>query len=141
MLVVNAHIKIPDDELHFTFARSSGPGGQNVNKVNSKAILRWSVTKSPNLPDEVRARFLLHYANRITAEGEIVLASQTYRDQPRNVLACRQRLQTMLKAVAARPRRRKKTKPSRGSIERRLQQKRETSRKKNERRGGTSRDD
>ena len=72
-LRVNSRITIPAGELKFSFVRSSGPGGQNVNKVNSKAQLRWSVTASTALPDDVRARLSARLARRLTERGELVL--------------------------------------------------------------------
>jgi ribosome-associated protein len=81
MLEVNDRIRVPEEEFSWTFVRSGGPGGQNVNKVASKAVLRWSVGASPNLPDDVRARFRSHQHRRITVEGDLVLTSQRYRDQ------------------------------------------------------------
>jgi ribosome-associated protein len=135
MLIVNPRLQIPLTEFEFSFARSSGPGGQNVNKVNSKAWLRWPVLASPSLPPAVRERFLAKYRNRVTAEGDLMLASQRYRDQGRNIDDCLEKLRAMLAEAATPPVRRKKTKPSRGSIERRLEGKREKSRKKQGRRG------
>jgi ribosome-associated protein len=119
-LVISAGIKIPFSEFSFTFARSAGPGGQNVNKVNSKAILRWQASESPSLPPEVRARFLAQNHHRITSDGEFVMSSQRYRDQPRNIADCHEKLQALLVAAAVRPVRRRKTKPSAGSRRRRL---------------------
>src|SRR5690242_13852589 len=80
-LTINSRIRIPHQEFEFSFARSGGPGGQNVNKVNSKALLRWPVHNSPSLPADVRHRFLTRYRSRLTTEGEIILSSQRYRDQ------------------------------------------------------------
>ncbi len=71
MLIVNSRLQIPLSEFEFTYARSSGPGGQNVNKVNSKALLRWPVRQSPSLTAEVRERFLRRFASRLTNEGGI----------------------------------------------------------------------
>ena len=115
MLQVNGRIRIPEDEFEFTYARSSGPGGQNVNKVNSKALLRWPVTVSPSLPEEVRGRFIQRYRSRLTEAGEILISSQRYRDQGRNVDDCLDKLREMILAVATRPKTRKATKPSRAS--------------------------
>jgi len=134
MLRAGPDIQIPLDELHFTFVRSAGPGGQNVNKVASKAVLRWAVAASPSLSNAVRARFLVRYSSRLTITGELVITSQLYRDQSRNRADCLEKLQQMLAAVAAAPRRRKKTRPSRGSVERRLETKQRQSRRKNARR-------
>ncbi len=71
-------IDIFENELQFSFVRSSGPGGQNVNKLNTKAILRWSPTRSQSLPEEVRQRFLMRYGRRITADGDIIISSQRF---------------------------------------------------------------
>jgi ribosome-associated protein len=135
-LVVNADISIPAAELIFTFARSAGPGGQNVNKVNTKAVLRWRVVDTPSLPPAVRARFLAKYGNRVNADGELVLASDEHREQGRNLTACREKLRTMIAAVLTPPRRRIKTRPSRGAVERRIESKQRQSEKKQGRKGG-----
>jgi ribosome-associated protein len=133
-MFIPPNIHVADDELKFTYVRSSGPGGQNVNKVNSKAVLRWNVAASPGVPDAVRARFLQRFAARLTETGDLVITSQRYRDQRRNEEDCREKLQAMVTVVARPPKRRKKTKPTRASIERRKEQKRETSHKKQRRR-------
>ena len=134
MLEINDQIQIPDDELHFTYARSAGPGGQNVNKVNSKAILHWNVTQTAHLPEPVKQRFLARYRPRITVLGEVVISGQVYRDQTRNIEDCLERLRQMIFAVLLPPTPRKRTRPSRGGIERRLQSKREQSDRKTSRR-------
>ena len=123
MIVVNHRISIPKSETKLSFARSGGPGGQNVNKVNSKATLRWPVTTSPSLPEEVRARFLTKFANRITTEGDLVIASEKSRDQPSNIEDCYDKLREMILSVATTPRKRKPTKPTKGSQKRRLEAK------------------
>ena len=105
-----------------------------MNKVNSKVLLRWPVAASPSLPEEVRARFLTRYASRLTTEGELLLTSQRYRDQGRNIEDCLQRLAALVLAVAARPTPRRPTKPSRASKRRRTAAKRENSEKKQRRR-------
>jgi len=134
MLTITPALQIPDAEFAFSYARSSGPGGQNVNKVNSKAVLRWSPTTSPSLPDDVRARFLARYASRLTNEGELILTSQRSRDQNRNSEDCLGRLKEMLLAVTRKPVQRRPTKPTRGSHKRRLEAKRIQSGKKRNRR-------
>jgi ribosome-associated protein len=115
---------VPLRELEIRFVRSSGPGGQNVNKVSSKAVLRWGAAESRALPPAVHRRFLDRYGRRITKEGELVLASDRFRDQGRNAADCVAKLQSMIDAVAAEPRPRKATHPSRASRERRLEAKR-----------------
>lgn len=123
-------ISLPLHELEFSYARSSGPGGQNVNKTSTKAILRWNVAASPSIPDAVRARFLARYGARVSADGWVVIASDRFRDQPRNREDCVERLRQWLHAVARPPKPRKKTKPTRTSRERRLASKGRHSEKK-----------
>ncbi len=133
MLVVNDRLRIPLREIQFTFARSSGPGGQNVNKLNTKALLRWSATKSPSLPEPVRRRLLAKYPRRITADGDLLITSQRFRDAGRNVADCLEKLRTMLAEAAVVPKRRRPTKPTKASIRRRLDQKRKQSQRKQRR--------
>ena len=134
-LRINSRITIPAGELRFSFVRSSGPGGQNVNKVNSKAQLRWSVARSAALTEELRERISGRLAKRLNDRGELVLVSQRYRDQLRNIGDCLAKLREMIAAAAATPKRRKKTRPPRSASESRLREKRVKSEKK--RRRGT----
>ena len=134
MLRVNDRITIPFTEFDFTFARSGGPGGQNVNKVNSKVTLRWNITSSPSLPSDVLARFRSKYHRRMTKDGELVMHSQRYRDQGRNVADCLEKLRELLLEVAVAPRRRKPTRPTKGSVQRRLTAKKQRSDRKQNRR-------
>lgn len=140
MLVIDERIRIPAKEMRFQFARSTGPGGQNVNKVSSKARLRWGVAGSRSLPRDVRDRFLKRYRRRITRDGEIVLTSQRYRDQSRNVADCLEKLREMLSAVAVAPAPRRPTSPGKRDRERRLQEKRIRADIKRTRRRITARD-
>jgi len=131
---VAPRLELPHRELHFSFARSSGPGGQNVNKVESKAVLRWDVARSRALPPDLLARFRARFARRITEGGELVLASQRYRARERNVADCLAKLAAMLAEVASPPRKRRATRPGRAARERRLAEKRAVARRKAERR-------
>jgi len=133
-LDVNAAIRIPLDEFRLHYVRSRGPGGQNVNKVNTKAVLTWGVVQSRHLPADVRARFLATYGRRVSSEGRLVITSQRYRDQARNRTDCLEKLHRMLTAVAMPPRARKPARPSLGAVERRLRAKRERADRKRQRR-------
>ena len=126
--------KVPLEELHFSFARSSGPGGQNVNKVESKALLRWDVAASRALPVTLRTRFRARFARRINEAGVFLLTSQRYRERERNVADCVAKLGVMLAEVATPEKPRRATRPGRGARERRLAEKRHASRRKAERR-------
>ncbi len=133
MLVVNDTISIPLAELDFEFSRSSGPGGQNVNKVNTKVTLQWPVRESPSLPDGVRERFVAKYRTRINNRGQLVIHSQRFRNRGRNVSDCLSKLREMVLSVAEPPKKRKRTRPSRASRERRLNDKKQRSQKKQSR--------
>jgi ribosome-associated protein len=134
MLVVNSRIRIPPSEFEWTYVRSSGPGGQNVNKVNSKAVLRWNVVRSLSLPADVRERFLVRYRSRITTEGDFILSSQRYRDQGRNAADALEKLTALVAAVAVPGKKRRPTKPTRASARRRVETKQARSRTKKMRR-------
>ena len=132
--MARAPLELPQRELHFSFARSSGPGGQNVNKVESKVVLRWDVTRSRALPPDLLERFRARFARRITESGELVLASQRFRARARNLADCKEKLAAMLAEVATAPRKRRATRPGRSARERRLAEKRAVGRRKAERR-------
>ena len=134
MLFVNDKLKIPLREIRITQVRSSGPGGQNVNKVATKAQLRWPVARSRSLPEPVRKRFLAKHHRRVNARGELVLESQRFRDAGRNVADCLEKLRAMLAEAAVAPKRRKPTRRTRASVERRMQGKRQQAEKKQRRR-------
>lgn len=133
-LVVGRSTRIPKSELTFTFVRSSGPGGQNVNKVASKACLRWPVVESPSLDEAVKQRLLSKYRRRISVDGDLLLTSQRTRDQSRNIADCLEKLRAIIQDVLTPPARRKRTKPSRGARERRLKAKRQRATTKESRR-------
>lgn len=127
--------EIPREDVDFQYSRSGGPGGQNVNKVSSKVQLRWNARTTIRLPEPVKERFLARYASRLTNEGDVVIASQLTRDQRSNQEDCITKLREMILAVWTAPKKRRPTKPSKGSKERRHQAKKNTSEKKNLRRG------
>lgn len=123
MIRVTDRVIIPDSELEVSFARSGGPGGQNVNKVSSKAVLRWRVVGTVALPPEARGRLMEAVRSRLTNEGELVVACDETRDQAQNVAIAEERIANLVRAALVPPKKRHKTKPSRGAKERRLQEK------------------
>lgn len=124
---------IPEDELEERFVRSSGPGGQNVNKVASAVELRFDVRASATLPDDVRDRLLVRRDRRMTAEGILVIQAQRFRTQERNRDDARARLHALIEVCREAPKKRIVTKPTKGSVERRLGSKRERAQVKRER--------
>ena len=133
-LYVCPRLTIPAAQLQVSAARSSGPGGQNVNKVNSKITLRWSPDRCTQLDDGWRARLRSRYGNRINREGELVLHSDRYRDQPRNLADVRARLVQMLMECRQPAKKRKPTKPTAGAKRRRRKHKTQLSERKQSRR-------
>jgi len=135
MLEITPTLAIPDDELVERFVRSSGPGGQNVNKVSTAVELRFDIANSPSLPDEVRARLLARRDRRITDDGVLVLSAQRFRTQDRNREDARERLAAVIAAALHVAKKRVATKPTRGSKERRLGAKRDRATVKRHRSG------
>lgn len=123
MLVVNDRIAIPEDEIRFEYSRSGGPGGQNVNKVSSKATLRWRPAESQGLREPDRSRILAVLAKKLTVEGELLISSSKTRDQGRNVEDCLDRFRRLLLAAATPPRPRRATRPTLASERRRVESK------------------
>jgi ribosome-associated protein len=134
MLEITSTIQIPLDEFEWTFVRAGGPGGQNVNKVASKAVLRWNIDASPSVSDDVKARFRAHERRRIAAGGELIIVSQKYRTQELNRQDCLEKLRSLLRQAAVRPKLRRPTKPSRAAHFRRLHEKRRRAKTKERRR-------
>lgn len=99
---------IPYSEFLFSFARSSGPGGQNVNKVNSKAILKWNLFKSESITDDQRAK--LQSKLKLNDEGEVIVMSDRFRDQGKNKEDCIEKFHALIKLALHEPKKRKKTK-------------------------------
>jgi ribosome-associated protein len=135
-LRVGPELEIPSEELVIETARSGGPGGQNVNKVASKVILRFDVRNSRCLSEAQRGLLEERLAARLTKAGELVLHSSAHREQGRNHEAARERLLDILRKALAPRTRRRATRPTRGSKERRLESKRQRSETKRRRTGG-----
>jgi ribosome-associated protein len=132
---VNDRVTIPADELSFAFARSGGPGGQNVNKVASKVELRWTPGTTRALTPDDRALVVSKLAARLTTDGELIVVSSLTRDQIVNRGDAEEKLAAIVRGALFRPKPRKKTRPSRGSKERRLKAKKVRSEIKRGRRG------
>lgn len=120
MIKISPALSLHDYEIKFSFIRSPGPGGQNVNKVATGALLRFNVFHSPSLPDHVRTRLLSLVGKKITLQGDLIIKATRYRTQERNKQDALDRLQELLRQAATPPKKRKKTKPTRASTERRL---------------------
>src|SRR5262245_28657992 len=130
-------IAIPEDEFLWRFVRSGGHGGQNVNKVASQAVLTWSMAASQHVPHDVKVRLSNLFHRFTTREGNLVIVSQRYRDQDRNRADCLDKLSHMLKAASVVPKKRKKTRPTRGSQQARLKSKKHRAQTKKQRRRPT----
>jgi len=120
MIVVTPEISLDDDELVETFIRASGPGGQNVNKVSTAVQLRFDVRGSRSLPDAVAVRLMKLAGSRLTNDGVLVLTAQRFREQERNRVDARERLVALIAAAAVAPVKRRTSRPTLASKERRL---------------------
>jgi len=134
MLRITRTIAIDESELTVSFVRSSGPGGQNVNKVATAVQLRFDAANSPNLPDDVKDRLTRLAGKRMTGDGVLIIDARRYRSQERNRDDAVARLTALLRRAAVKPKPRKRTKPTRASRERRLARKRRRSKQKQQRR-------
>lgn len=122
--------RVPRSEITMAFSRSSGAGGQNVNKVNSKAEVRWDIASSDSVPQDVLGRFLSRYRNRLDAEGLVLVTSERHRDRERNVEDAVEKIEEWVQSVWDKPKPRIKTKPSKGAKRRRVKEKRHDGDKK-----------
>ena len=134
MLQITPLIAIDDSEIEEKFVRSSGPGGQNVNKVATAVQLRFDAARSTSIDDDVRERLKVIAGSRMTAEGVLVIDSRAFRTQAQNREAARERLVELLRLATIRPKRRRKTKPSGAAKLQRLDSKKRRSTTKQGRR-------
>jgi|SRR5581483_4879560 len=121
MIPVTAHIALQDDEIVENFVRASGPGGQNVNKLSTAVQLRFDVRHSPSLPAEVRTRLEVLAGSRLTRDGILVIIAQRHRTQGRNRQDALERLIDLIRRAAVAPVKRRPTRPTFGSRQRRIE--------------------
>jgi ribosome-associated protein len=130
MLRITTAIWLDTSEITFTFVRSPGPGGQNVNKLATAALLRFNVRTSASLPATTRLRLLQVLSSRLTLNGDLIIKASSYRTQERNRQDALERLTEILQKAAIPPKPRKKTKPTKASVHRRLNKKKLTGKRK-----------
>ncbi len=130
----SAPIIIPKEKLTIRFSRSGGPGGQNVNKVETKVELRFVVSEADWIPESIRSRLVALCSDTLTKGGELILASSRHRTQGQNLEECLRKLSALLEKASRRPQRRIPTRPTRGSQVRTARVKRHQSEKKRARR-------
>jgi ribosome-associated protein len=138
MIRVTSHIAIDEREIEESFVRASGPGGQNVNKLATAVQLRFDVRHSPSLPDDVRARLERLAGSRLTRDGVLIIAAQRHRTQARNRQDALDRLVELICEAAITPVKRRATRPTRASRERRIEGKKRRAGIKRLRRSGPS---
>ena len=134
MIRVNQAILVDEREIHLEFVRSSGPGGQNVNKVATSVQLRFDVENSPSLPEEIRHRMIRLGGKKITSEGVLIIEAKRFRTQEKNRQDAINRLITLISKASEKPKYRRKTKPTLASKKRRLDTKHHRSQTKTRRR-------
>jgi len=140
-LSISEGLTIPISELEFRFVRSSGPGGQHVNKTSTQVELRFDLLNSPSISDADRRWLLSRLGRKVDSSGILQVTSQEYRSQLRNRTSTIEKLRDMLKEAMRRPKKRKPTKPTKGAKERRLESKKKHSTVKSLRSGGRFSDD
>lgn len=124
---------VPSAAMRVSAVRASGPGGQNVNKVSSKVILEVSVSEIVGLGPAAKSRLEVLAGSRLSEDGELRIVSQRTRERPRNLEDAREKLRELLEAALAEPKPRRKTRPSRGAVRRRLEDKKQNAERKRQR--------
>jgi len=140
MITITSTIFLNDDEVKFKFICSPGPGGQNVNKVATAVLLRFNVLRTTSLSDNVRSRLIILIGKKLSAEGDLLIKASSYRTQERNKQDALLRLCDIIKRAATPIKKRKKTRPTLASKERRLSTKKIHSKTKSLRRSNTNND-
>jgi len=130
MLHITRTIAIDENEISYSFIRSSGPGGQNVNKVATAVQIRFDVKNSPSLPEALKKRLIRLGGSRITDDGVLNITAHRFRTQERNRIDAVERLTALIRKAAVPPKPRRKTHPPKKSIEKRIQNKKYRSRTK-----------
>lgn len=120
MIVINNSIKLDDDELIFSFIKSSGPGGQNVNKVSTAVQLKFNIQKSKNLSEDIKIKIIANGGKRVTNSGILVIEAKRFRTQERNKKDAIERLTKFILRCTKLRKLRKKTKPTKASEEKRI---------------------
>jgi ribosome-associated protein len=127
---VSDRLQIPIAEIEISFVRSSGPGGQHVNKTSTQAELVFDLANSPSINESDRAWLLSHMASKLDSSGILRVTSQEYRSQLRNKQDALEKLESMLRSAIVRPKPRKKSKPSKSAVETRIRSKKKAGEKK-----------
>ena len=127
MIRITDQISIDDSEIEESFVRSSGPGGQNVNKLSTAVQLRFDVRRSPSLPNDVAIRLMKLGGRRVTKDGVLVIIAQSHRTQERNRADAQERLIALIQEAAVKPVPRRATKPPKASKQKRLEGKKHRS--------------
>lgn len=130
MIKITSTLYLDPSEIQYSFIRSPGPGGQNVNKVATAVQLRFTILNSPSLPLDVQERLFTQLGNKITESGEIIIKASRYRSQLKNKTDALERLIALLQKAAFPPKKRKPTKPTKASKRRRQTQKKNLAQKK-----------
>jgi len=134
MIRITPRISLAESEITLEFVRSSGPGGQNVNKVSTAVELRFDAANSPSLPPEVRSRLMKIAGKRVTSGGVLIIEARRFRTQEKNRADAIERLTGLIRKAAAEPAKRRKTRPTYQSKEERIKSKKRRSRVKELRR-------